>query len=207
MMNCTPIIKSFSPAPIDRREVYRYMKCGEQSDEIDALIDKAIAMCDGELRYDTVSIRMPIVSKNGGEIELGTIKFHSYDLEKALAGCDGVVIFAATVGLGIDRLIARYGRQQPSLALCIQALGAERIESLCDQFCADLKARGFSIRPRFSAGYGDLPIEFQKSIFSLLDCHKSIGLTLNQSLLMSPSKSVTAIIGIKNCTEQKNENT
>ena len=204
MMNCTPIIKSFSPAPIDRREVYRYMKCGEQSAEIDALIDKAIAVCEGELRYDTVCISLPIISMENGEIDLGAATAHSRDLEKALRGCDGVIIFAATVGLGIDRLIAKYGRTQPSTALCIQALGAERIESLCDQFCADLKTRGLSIRPRFSAGYGDLPIEFQKSIFSLLDCHKSIGLTLNQSLLMSPSKSVTAIIGIKK-TDQNNE--
>jgi 5-methyltetrahydrofolate--homocysteine methyltransferase len=29
-----------------------------------------------------------------------------------------------------------------------------------------------------------------------LDCNRKIGLTLNDSLLMSPSKSVTALIGV-----------
>ena len=53
-----------------------------------------------------------------------------------------------------------------------------------------------SIRPRFSAGYGDLDVSFQKEIFGVLDCHKKIGLTLNDSMLMSPTKSVTAIVGI-----------
>ena len=52
------------------------------------------------------------------------------------------------------------------------------------------------IRPRFSPGYGDLPIEIQKDIFRALDCPRRIGLTLNENLLMSPTKSVSAIIGI-----------
>ena len=52
------------------------------------------------------------------------------------------------------------------------------------------------LRPRFSPGYGDLPLELQKDVFRVLDCPRKIGLSLNESLLMSPSKSVTAIIGI-----------
>ena len=52
------------------------------------------------------------------------------------------------------------------------------------------------LRPRFSAGYGDLSLSVQKDIFSVLDCARKIGLTLNDSLIMSPSKSVTAVVGI-----------
>ena len=55
---------------------------------------------------------------------------------------------------------------------------------------------GKRTRPRFSAGYGDLPLGVQREIFAALDCPKHIGLTLNDSLLMSPTKSVTAIVGI-----------
>lgn len=207
MMNNTPIVQSFHPSPIDRCEIYRYMKCAKPDREIDALIDSAIEITEGELRYDTTFITLPIVSIKSGDIDLGAVKVKSYDLEKALRDCNSVIIFAATLGLGIDRLIAKYGRIQPSLALCIQALGTERIEALCDELCTYLRQKYGNIRPRFSAGYGDLPLEFQREIFSLLDCHKSIGLTLNQSLLMSPTKSVTAIIGIKNSTDQKNEDT
>ena len=79
-----------------------------------------------------------------------------------------------------------------------QALGAERIESLCDTFCNDMNNElGVRLKPRFSAGYGDLPLEVQKDIFRVLDCPRKIGLTLNDSLLMSPTKSVTAIVGIE----------
>ena len=90
----------------------------------------------------------------------------------------------------------------------MQAIGAERIEALCDAFCDKLKAekseKGLFLRPRFSAGYGDLSIELQRDIMRALDCGRKIGVTLNESLLMSPSKSVTAIVGISNmhCTPE-----
>jgi hypothetical protein len=204
MMNATPIIKSFSPPPMNRREIYRYMKCGAVNREIEALADKAILLCEGALRYDTVSLEMPIVSCADGVVDLGMLKIESRDLVKNLSGCDSVVVFAATVGIEIDRLIAKHTKLSPALALALQGYGAERIEALCDAFCANIKQMYGNARPRFSAGYGDLALEFQRDIFSLLSCHKTIGLTLNDSLLMSPTKSVTALVGIKK-TDHKNE--
>ena len=109
-------------------------------------------------------------------------------------------MFAATVGLEMDRLIARYGGVSPARSLLFQALGAERIEALCDAFCArtaeDLARQGRGVTVRFSPGYGDVPLGLQNDIFRALDCPRKIGLTLNESLLMSPSKSVTAVFGV-----------
>ena len=87
----------------------------------------------------------------------------------------------------------------------LQALGAERIEALCDSFCDFLAAEyaPLTVRQRFSPGYGDLPLQNQRAFFDALQCHREIGLYLNESLLMSPTKSVTAIVGIgpgENCT-------
>ena len=118
-------------------------------------------------------------------------------LSKNLKDCSSVIVFAATIGVEIDRLIAKYGRISPSKALVIQAIGAERIEALCDEFCSDIaNEKKMRLTPRFSPGYGDLPLNIQKNIFDVLDCSKRIGLTLNDSLIMSPSKSVTAFVGV-----------
>lgn len=139
-------------------------------------------------------------SQSGASLDLGFTVTHSRDLQKNLKGCCRIILFGATVGLELDRLIARYGRLSPSKALCFQAIGAERIESLCNAFNDEIdeifREQGMYTRPRFSPGYGDLPINMQKDIFAALDCPRKIGLSLNVSLLMSPSKSVTAIIGI-----------
>jgi hypothetical protein len=80
----------------------------------------------------------------------------------------------------------------------LQALGSERVEALCDEFCRLMAIESKrELRPRFSPGYGDLPLELQRDIFRLLEPSRRIGVVLNDSLLMSPSKSVTAIIGIE----------
>ena len=140
------------------------------------------------------------VSVFGDHVDLGLTSVESKALAKNLKNCRRAVIFGATVGMEIDRRIARYSAVSPVKALVFQAIGAERIEALCDVFCQSIKndlSDGEKLCPRFSPGYGDLSIEFQREIFSLLGCERRIGLTLNESLVMSPSKSVTAIVGIK----------
>ena len=206
-MSHSVIVREYGAPEISRREIYRYMSCREQNDEIDALIDRACALCLDKLSYRVCYTEFPISFANG-EVDLGFITTESHDLQKCIDGCDSIILFAATVGLELDRLIKKFGLFEPSVALCLQAIGSERVESLCDLFCDEIKAsyaaEGKQTRPRFSAGYGDLPLALQKEIVSTLSCNKNIGITLNDSLLMSPSKSVTAIIGIKTV---KNENT
>jgi cobalamin-dependent methionine synthase I len=119
-------------------------------------------------------------------------------LAKNLDSCGEIVLFAATVGLGIDRLCARYASVSPAKALFFDAIGSERVESLCDAFCKDLKdkERGGFTRPRFSPGYGDMPLSVQKEIFRALSPERHIGASLRESLIVSPAKTVTAIVGI-----------
>ena len=186
------------PPAINRREVYRYARIASDSIEIDNLLCECISEAEPMLEYRVCWVRDDI--KRGEELSLATIHSRSSALSRALYGCDEGIVFAATIGIGIDRLIAKYSRIAPSKALVLNALGAERVESLCNKLCSyldgELCTEGKQLRPRVSPGYGDIELTIQKDIFSLLDCPRRIGLTLTDSLLMSPSKSVTAIAGI-----------
>ena len=71
---------------------------------------------------------------------------------------------------------------------------------------AEAAKEGFFLTPRFSPGYGDLPLEVQKDVFRILECGVRIGISLNESLLMTPSKSVTAIFGLRRSKNSSNEN-
>ena len=51
------------------------------------------------------------------------------------------------------------------------------------------------MRPRFSPGYGDFDIHHQEEILRMLDAHKKIGLSMTESCMLTPTKSVTALIG------------
>ena len=138
------------------------------------------------------------ISLDNNFIDLGFAKVQSRDLAKNLHGCDSLILITATVGLGVDRLTAKYSRISPSRAVILQAAGAAAVEHLLDEISAGFDAAGAILRPRFSCGYGDLPLTLQKDIFSALNCEKNIGVSLTDSLLMTPTKSVSAIIGIQN---------
>ncbi len=186
--------------PIDRREWFRYMGAPKPSAELERMAEdcekEAESCFVGRVCYCELPVRC---TEGGVDLSFGEIK--SRNLAQRLCGCDRAVIFAATVGIEIDRLIAKYSRFSPARALCLQALGSERIEALCDAFCEEMQRRvqktGFVTVPRFSAGYGDLSISLQSDLFRVLDCSRRIGVSLNESLLMSPTKSVTAIVGIR----------
>jgi hypothetical protein len=174
----------------NKKEISRY--AGNLQDE--ALLGECISEVSDKLVYNVCYQKFPF-EKQCETLSLGFAQVNSADLAKNLDGCDGILLFAATVGVELDRLIMKYCKISPVKALIFQAIGAERIEKLCDQFCKDM-AKEENIKPRFSPGYGDLPLDLQKEIFAALDCGKNIGLTLNDSMLMSPTKSVTAIVGI-----------
>ena len=194
-MTNTVLTKTYPPMPYNRKEIRRYAGVSEELPEIESVMEECIEEVSEKLTYKVCYAEFDI-SRKDGITDLGFLQTASEDLAKNLDGCRKIVVFAATVGLELDRLIAKYGRISPVKALMFQALGAERIEALCDTFTADILSDR-EIKPRFSAGYGDFPLEAQESIFAVLDPARRIGLGLNESLLMSPSKSVTAIIGIK----------
>lgn len=190
------ITESFAEPLFDTREILRYSGGSKEDTETLKLVDAAVKEVKGKLSYKLLYTELDI-STDGENIDFGLFKMKSKSLAKNLQECKKAIIFAATVGFNMDRIIARYARLSPAKALIMQALGAERIEALCDLFCEKKeKEYGKILRPRFSPGYGDLPLESQRDIFAVLECEKRLGLCLNESLLMSPTKSVTAIVGV-----------
>lgn len=190
----TVLTKIYNPVPFNRKEILRYAGVKEAVPEIDKVLDECITESCEKLSYKVCYAEFDI-SHTDELIDLGFMMTTSKDLMKNLKDCTQIIVFAATIGIELDRLIAKYSRISPVKALIFQAIGAERIEALCDTFSEDVTA-GKNTKPRFSAGYGDFPLEAQKDIFAVLEPNRKIGLVLNNSLLMSPSKSVTAIIGI-----------
>lgn len=190
---------SYKSPEIDKSEVLRYARSGADKDSL-ALLDSCISEAQDLFSYNLCYGRFGIeVSED--EIDLGFTKVRSHSLATCLMGCHEIILFGATVGFGIDRLIHKYSITSPSRAIMLQALGSERVEALCDAFCRDISLSegevGNVVRPRFSPGYGDLSIELQREIFIALDLTKNLGIHLGDNLFMTPTKSVTAIVGIK----------
>ena len=167
--------------------------------ELASSMEKALSLINGALSFRVGFVVVPLTWDEEG-FPVFPFEHRSEKLKKNLEGCDKAVLFAATIGSGIDRLIRRFEKADPKMGLLLQGLGAERVESLCNAFNDEVKElceeTGRETRMRYSPGYGDLPIEVQKVFLPLLDAERRLGITLSDSCLMAPSKSVTAIIGI-----------
>lgn len=122
------------------------------------------------------------------------------DIAKNLKNADLVVLFAASLGIDIDRQISIYEHQSMTKALMLDACASSYIESICNICNQEVRDAfsplGYKDLPRFSPGYGDLPISLQNSFCQLLDTHRKIGLSCTGNHLLLPRKSVTAIIGL-----------
>lgn len=187
------LVKHVEEPPFEAMNALRYAGCPEADAATLDLLYSCYEELRSGLRYAVCSCELPLAVKNG-TCELGGLSLPSTDLANYFGDCRRAVLFAATVGVAPDRLIERYSRVSPSRALMLQAIGAERIEALCDAFCATLEG---ALPSRFSPGYGDLPLSVQQQLIRVLDTERKIGVCLNESLLMSPTKSVTALVGLK----------
>lgn len=187
---------------INRREVYRYMGLGGQTP--DEALQQMTEECIQELyrvaepKY--VHAFFPLEQLSQTELDLGFMQVPSKNLSKNLRDCDRVAVMAATLGAGVDRLLHRYEVTAITRSVILQAAAAALIEAVCDvcqeEIAGIAGAEGYFLRPRFSPGYGDFDIANQKPVIQVLQASKRIGLTLTDSSMMVPTKSVTAVIGL-----------
>lgn len=188
---------------IDRREVARYL--GYRGAEPDAAmaagIEDALKALAAAAEPRHIARRFPLRWRGETTIAIEGLVIESRALAKNLRGCEEAFLMAATLGIAPDRLIARaQAAGEMGRAMLLQAASAAMIEAFCDQINDGLRGEvareGLSLRPRFSPGYGDFPLESQAGLFQLLGVQKHVGIALTDALLMIPTKSVTAVIGI-----------
>ncbi|MBQ8828061.1 MAG: Vitamin B12 dependent methionine synthase activation subunit [Clostridia bacterium] len=205
MLSSEIVLKKYTDIKISIKETLRYMGCdgrhGEVTEEICSLAKDCAEELAPLLDCSVLSCIYPLELCGENKVKIGCCgETESKSLYKNLSGCTAVIIFAATIGFDCDRLLAKYKKIMPSRAVAVQAAGTAAIEELCDTFCNEEAGRlgqdGLLLKPRFSPGYGDFDIGFQRNIFTALECSKRTGITLKESCLMIPSKSVTAAVGI-----------
>lgn len=206
----------FSPTIADFSEIARYLgyrRSAPPGDDVAAMIKIcAFEMFEVinphgvwetfELKCNT-GVRFNCLTKcNTGVrshcLTFADVTIPSIDLSRNLENCNKVTLLAATIGPLVDALIRRAQATDPVKASIFQATGAMYIEKVVDyingQIKKDAALSNMNCKPRYSPGYGDVPLTIQKDFFRLLPCTK-IGLTLMDTLIMSPEKSVTAFVG------------
>lgn len=191
---------------VNKKETLRYL--GYQGQVMDQpladLFDATIQEIEQIAAPKSIYRSFPCKVTDTDLVKLAGLTIKSKHLSKNLRGCEEVILFAATIGSAVDQMIKRASFTNLAKASIVQAAGAALIETYCDeleeQVRLDAQKRELYLRPRFSPGYGDCPLSIQKDLFNIMECSKRIGITLTDTYLMYPSKSVTAFIGL--CTKE-----
>ena len=120
------------------------------------------------------------------------------DIAGHLAGCRETVLMAATLSPGVDALLRRSQLSDLSRGLVLESCATAAIEEVCDRGEAIIRQRypGRALTSRYSPGYGDLPVTVQGAFLDLLDAPRRVGLCATENHLLTPRKSVTAILGV-----------
>lgn len=181
---------------VDRREIRRYLGVpnGGEEETIAPLLEECLAQFLACVQYQACYDDYPLERTPKGW-SFANLTLSSASLDQVLRGCRSVRVFVATIGVEADRLLQRYSLLSPAHAVVAQAVGTACVEAFCDTLCEDW-GKEYPLRPRFSPGYGDLPITLQRELFRLLDCPRQIGVSLTEHCMMVPSKSVSALVGI-----------
>jgi len=129
------------------------------------------------------------------------LKIKSKNIEKLLSDAVFTVFIGVTIGKKLEEAVDKFARNnQQEVSVILDTVGSEAAESLAELLnnYIEIWARQnkFSITMRYSPGYGDLPVSFQKSMEKELELDK-IGVQVTEKFMLLPQKSITALIGIK----------
>lgn len=186
---------------INKEEVLRYLCCTKEfkDEKIEKLINSTIDEVKNIIK-PKYGYHIFKIEHTKEEVKLlGTnLILKGKDIKKHLSLSKTCVLMVATLGHDLDRKISLYEKTNMTKAIIMDACGTAAIEKLCDNIESYIKKEGdknnLNITYRYSPGYGDLDLNVQKDFLNIMQWKKNIGISLSYNI-MSPRKSVTAIIG------------
>ncbi len=197
---------------IDKNEVLRYLGYNNQAishnlnEKIDFLIENAYKIITPKAVWGVFEPEFG----EGIALKGTAVKFFGQDIQKHLFGAKKIAVLAVTLGIAAEREILRYQQTDMVSAVICDSVFDSYIEAAADSTEAEIvdfaKKEGLYTNYRYSPGYGDFPLSVQKEIISALSCQKRIGLTVTESDILLPRKSITAVMGLFGEKQEKSVN-
>lgn len=186
---------------VDIHEAYRYMGCcGALDANLEKELQNAAKLIENSAQPRFIE-KICRIDRSDGIALIGTcLKLEGKSIAALLHDCEICAIFCATIGNYVEALIRKWQLKDLAFTAMLDACASSAVESLCDNIEAKLteeyRAQDLFLTDRFSPGYSDLPIFIQHDFCATLDTTRKIGVSVTESGIMIPRKTVTAIIGI-----------
>jgi len=192
---------------LNRDETLRYLQCDSSiSDEFSLLIDACERQILSAIQPRYIYQMFDITRLDDCiSVDNTPLKFYGNDIRNHLEGCNKAILMCATISSNVDRVIRMAEISDMAKALIMDTLSSVAIENVCNQVDGIIKEEypQYYQTWRFSAGYGDFPINIQSDFLNVLNAPKRIGLCVTDTNIMTPRKSVTAVMGLSETPIEK----
>ena len=195
------MINEITLEKLDQSEALRYLGYGKNAP--DEKVQMLLNECEDELLriakprfvYKVFGIEQ---RSDGVAILESNMIMPGNSIKEHLEGCEKAVLMAVTISMDVDKLIRTTQITDMTKAIIIDSLASVAVEQACNKVENIFKSELSDYKQtwRFGVGYGDLPLDVQGGFLQIINAPKTIGLCINKSNMLTPTKSVTAIIGL-----------
>lgn len=182
---------------INVSEALRYLGYG--SNVPDKVTKELLSLCVEELQEAMESkFIYRVFELQNGQTPESTFRLEGQAIARHLEGCTKVIFMCATLSSKVDALIRKKQITSMAEAAILDSLASAVIEQVCDK-AEEIMLKdfnGYEHTWRFGLGYDDFPLSGQKQFLDILDAPKRIGVCVNAGMMLTPTKSVTCVIGL-----------
>lgn len=160
------------------------------------VIEQGLQLLEPKLLYE----QFPIVKMEEAAVELeGGYRFESRHLRQFIDGATSLLIMCRTIGPKLEARIKEWQETDLMKGFVLDTVGSvatSNLGRLSLQYVeTELKKEGLETSVGMAPGQLDWKLSAQEIVFELLK-PEQIGVTLNQSFIMTPIKSSTAVVGV-----------
>lgn len=178
------------------KDILRYLGVKTPDELTTRLIDEGKRTAQNVVPTDTYACFDAIHAGNGVFLKGTNVLLAGRLATKHFDGCRKILVVLATLGLRSELELKRAFATNAATAVVLDAVFTDKLEKYLDEREGSFRREYGEITTRISCGYGDLPLATQKPLFDLLDGGR-LGVRINDCYMLTPNKSVIAIIGIK----------
>ncbi len=190
-------VKNIVIEEVDFEEALRYLGYGKHMP--DEKTKELLLLCAKQLQETMQGkIVYRVFDLYNGQVQNCAFSLKGQAIARHLQNCDKIIFLCATLSAGVDLLIRRKQITGMAEAMITDSIASAVIEQVCDK-AEEIILKDFpdyEHTTRFGLGYGDFPLSGQKQFLEVLDAQKRVGVCVNSSMMLTPSKSVTCVIGL-----------
>jgi hypothetical protein len=204
IQSALPAVLDDVPLRVDRDEVLRFQGYKKGIDVPDAavlsLFDEALTLGEALMEPRVVYRAVPVTGQGSNRIDAGGERLHIPDIGRLWGQLEKVGAGICTVGADIEHRVRRlWDERELPLAVMLDSVGSAAVESLAeyanDLLCQAAIPAGIKVTNRISPGYAGWDTTEQAALFGLCP-GGPIGVTLNESSVMTPGKSISFLVGV-----------